>query len=419
MSNSDAHPVVSISDVLGRLQNKLALLFLLLSAAPALYIAPVILILFFVVAWVRIPILLISGKFTNIVFPKYNLFALLILLYCIFNAMLTGLEINNIFNYEAIRYDANIFYAFIPFLVISSKTVKLSEIDKWVRSISILSSVAYLVSTVMSFPLFESHNAAGGYFMVLMAYVLGRVAIDDRNAWGLPLLLLLFALIASDSRGSLFAVMGVWITFKAINHFPRLSKVLLLSGIVVMISLLAYAYKFWHDNGSVYLYDYSSFQSETDGIDFEGLLLGERPGTILHRLFYLYPMSIDMFLHSPLFGVGFTRFDDYPFQYANVADFLSMNITDSVQHTNFHAHNSYFHILAELGLVGFGFFYILIRGIFLSFRSDRKTGSPVRFMLSALLVASFTEHRFTTPSQAAPVFLMISILWGCRHSRGL
>lgn len=410
-------PLASNVDVLGKLQVKLALLFMLVSAAPALYLSPAILALLFFITCIRISCFLVSRKHAFLGFPKYSLVALFILVYCVFSAMMTGLGVSDIFGYQAIRYDANIFYSFLPFFVISSASVRLSEVDRWIRAISLFAPIAYIAAGAVEFPLFESHNGAGGYFMVLMAYALGRFVVDGPRGWRLPLILLFFALIVSDSRGSLVAVLGIFIAFKVFVRFPRASRIMVILSVLGTIIFLAYTYSLWRQNGSVYLYSYIGFGQEVAGLGLEDIFVGERPGTVLHRLLFLFPMAIDVFLHSPIFGVGFTRFDDYPFQYLDIIGLFSINVTNSVLHTNLHAHNSYLHILAEMGLVGISLFGLLIRGIFRVFRHDRRVGVPVCFMLGALLIASFTEHRFTTPSQAAPVFLMIGILWACLKLR--
>lgn len=417
MSNAYSHSFVANVDGLGKLQIRLAMLFMLASAAPALYLSPIILLLIIYIACIQISVLLASGHHGYLSYPKYSLFALLIFVYCISSAMLTGLEMGEIFSYESVRYDANIIYSFLPFFVISRTTVTLIEVDHWIRAISLLAPVGFVTATAVGFPLFESHNAAGGYFMVLLAYVLGRVVEEGIRGWRMPLILLVFVLIESDSRGSLFAILTVLTMYKSFARFPRTSRLVLVLSVVGGIAFMVYAYNLWLYNGSVYLYDYSGFDSASAGLDFDSLLVGERPGTFLHRLFFLYPMAVDMFLNSPLLGVGFTRFDDYPQQFSNTIPFLSFNVSNSVLHTNFHAHNSYLHVLAELGLVGIALFGLLIRKIFVTFRRDRLTGIPAKFMLGALLLASFTEHRFTTPSQAAPVFFMIGILWACSKSR--
>lgn len=407
-------PVV---DGLGKLQLTLALLFIAASAAPALYISPIILAFLIYNAIIQMAVFVASGYRGKLAYPYYSLFALLMLIYCIFNAMLSGLKINEIFNYDAIRYDGNIFYSFLPFFVFTSTGACEINVDRWIRAISLLAPVTYVIAEALGYPIFESHNAAGGYFMVLLAYVLGRIETDNLHGWRLPLVFLLMALIVSDSRGSLGAVLIVFIIYKASIVSPRTVKAMMVLGALCIIGALAYAYSFWHSNGSVFLYDYAVFAPNAEGLDFSAFMIGERPGTVLHRIFFLYPMAIDMFLHSPIFGVGFTRFDDFPIQYGNGINLISMNVTGSIQHTNFHAHNSYLHILSELGLLGLVLFALLIRGIFRAFRQDKWTGIPARFMLGALLVASMTEHRLTTPSQAAPVFIMIGVLWACSKSR--
>lgn len=403
----------------GRLQLVLALVFVAASAMPSLYLPPIVLSILTYSLFLQVTIFILSRQFDYFVFPKYSLYALLILVYCIFNAMLTGLGFAELFQYDAIRYDANIFYSFLPFFLFTRTKIREIDVDRWVLVISLLSPIAYITAEILNFPLFESHNAAGGYFMILLAYISARIVLSGFKGWRLSLIVLVLGLIMSDSRGSIAAVIIIFLIHKVFILFPRITKLIFFLGVIGGVGILSYAYSIWQSNGELFLYDYSQFGSSTEGLDFEAFLIGDRPGTVLHRLFYLYPMAIDMFLHSPILGVGFTRFDDFPIQYENVMNIFTMNVTDSVLHTNFHAHNSYLHILSELGILGFVLFVLLIREIFRAFRHDKWAGVPVQFMLGALLIASLTEHRLTTPSQAAPVFVMIGLLWVCSKSRNL
>ena len=86
-------------------------------------------------------------------------------------------------------------------------------------------------------------------------------------------------------------------------------------------------------------------------------------------------------------------------------------IREKIVHTDAHAHNTYFNVLAETGAVGlvlllwfmnrmFNFIYALPRSLI------RQT-----LLLSfwACAVASFTEHRLFTPSQMLPFVIMVGM----------
>jgi O-antigen ligase len=92
-----------------------------------------------------------------------------------------------------------------------------------------------------------------------------------------------------------------------------------------------------------------------------------------------------------------------------------------IQHSDSHAHNSYLHFLAELGVVGLGLFlglwYLVINKNLRVFQLLKKKGdSSYSYILSLvaaasvidLMVLSFTEHYMAAPT----VMIIINSLVG-------
>jgi O-antigen ligase len=223
------------------------------------------------------------------------------------------------------------------------------------------------------------------------------------------------AVILTDSRGSIVAILAA-VSFDWFGRrWPRLALGLLLVFIAGLLAGLVAAYLLWQDMGAPVVYDYSDFFSISDQLPTGAFALGERPGTILHRLLILYPMAFDLFLQSPLVGIGFTRFDDFPVQLTGIPGVVAFNTATPI-HSNLHAHNSFLHVAAENGIVGLVLLFLFIRAIYQAFKS-RDLHSPVAIVLGSLLFASLTEHRLTTPSQAAPAFIIVGLLWTCQRGR--
>ena len=92
---------------------------------------------------------------------------------------------------------------------------------------------------------------------------------------------------------------------------------------------------------------------------------------IVIRIF-LWKYAFNLFRNSPLLGIGFGRFNDADLQFSGIPGLLNF-ATDGYRFigsgiewddgqlmvSTGNAHNSYFHLLAELGLVGFGLVMLL------------------------------------------------------------
>lgn len=389
----------------------IAVLYIAAAAMPALYMAPALLVLMLLLAFVQ----LINLQSVTCG-PKYQVPALMWILGLVLSALVSGVPLDELFTYGAVRYDANVFYSLIPLFLLGAGRITLTQLDRWIGAIAVAASCAYLLSLQIGVELFESHNAAGGYFMVLLAFLTGRTLSDGLPGRRLALATALLALLASDSRGSIIAVVAATGWTLALRYRPRLVRALAVLATVLILAILVYFHWRWVDGGSIFLYDYSEFGTVSEELPLEAIVFSERPGTILHRLFFLYPMAFEMFLQSPWIGVGFTRFDDFPLHLVGWTGLVVFNHSEVIQHTNLHAHNSYLHLAAETGVVGLWLLLRLLRAVFRSFRGSPQLSNAVSVVVGSLLFASMTEHRLTTPSQAAPVFILVGLFWACRRT---
>ena len=400
---------LSVSDT----KNGLALAYLLLASAPNLYLAPLCLVLFGGLAFLQ---MIGGGRVHNS--PPYVLATFLFLVYMVLTGLVSGVGIGEILSPSAIRYDANVFYSFLPLFVLGTGAMKLSTLDVWIRASMFFGALAYLaLDVVIGRGAFTSHNAMGGYYMVLVSYLFAR-SIDTGWWRNLPAIVVgLVMLWLSASRGSVLGLAGVLAIYVGWRMMPRLTLLGLALLPVVFFLALDFAYDFWVANKSIYLHSIGNFSEHADAVSDYGEALGSRSATVLHRAFFIYPMALDMFYQSPVFGLGFTRFDDYPMRVVELVPGVSVNFTAEVRHSDLHAHNSYLHVLAEGGLVGLTLLLAMIAQVFRAFRRHGDLFRLVAFTVGSLLVASFTEHRLTTPSQAAPAFVIVALLWAVRCTR--
>jgi O-antigen ligase len=94
--------------------------------------------------------------------------------------------------------------------------------------------------------------------------------------------------------------------------------------------------------------------------------------------------AIDAFQSSPLVGVGWGNFESEP---------------------GSHAHNSYLHVLAELGLIGFGLLAVWVGSLARELR--RRGYIELLAALAVVAVSALGEHNFGSPTITAPLFILV------------
>lgn len=393
------------------LSDSFVFVFLLTSFAPIFYLPPVVFLLLILLTIIFAYKYFQNDKLIELSVPKFSLIVLFFLFYLLFSAALSGLNLFDVLNYDAIRYDSNVFYSFLPFFIILKTNLNLEKLDKKMVFITFAGGFFYLFLGFCGVDTFESHNAAGGYFMVLLSFFIARHFNEKTHT--LPILFLGYLLIETNSRGSILAVLLSSLALFAKYKKPTLYRFSLLLFLFLIIIVGYYIYINWIENGSILIMDYSSFSKYSLTEQEDNF---EREGTFYHRVFYLFPLAIDYFLKSPFLGVGFGRFDDFPSDLFQLIPFVTLNVTSNVMHTNLHSHNSFLNILAETGLFGFTLICVVFKSIFKSFENNGSISNIVYMLILTLLFASLSEHRLTTPSQAAPVFILIMLLFRINKS---
>lgn len=83
-----------------------------------------------------------------------------------------------------------------------------------------------------------------------------------------------------------------------------------------------------------------------------------------------------------LLGMGFTSYDDQWVRYNDIIPYIfSIKMDNVVVHTDSHAHNSTFAILAELGVVGYILFILLFSQILSKIKEMEKYNRHYSLML--------------------------------------
>ncbi len=340
---------------------------------------------------------------------KYLFPLFLLIVYCFLQTLL--ITPSSLLKYGFYRYDGNLFPSYLPLLFLSMFQIRFN-FNKIITYYLIFAVVVISSSIFLfSFSPFKAHNALGGFIAELICIILGvlyyELKVKKREnsvKMAIYLMLLIVSivlLIKSDSRGSIIAVL---FSIVFVFLFPKFRKlVFLLIFLIIFIFELVVAYPIWIHMGE----PYSFFAHKTNLLAIQGI----RWWTITARLFYLWPRALNDWLISPLFGIGFSKYNDIPYQFYGIKHLLMINLAPSV-YNDFHAHNSYFHFLAETGIVGFVLLIMIILSLdrFLQEKLKNSLEAYINMLLLWYLAfASFTEHRFTTPSQAIPFSILLGM----------
>jgi hypothetical protein len=393
----------------------------------------------------------------------------LLITYAYFAFCTLRFDAGSLLRYGFYRHDGSFFPLFVPILLCSLmewkvKPVLMAQVFTLFASLlNVALYLWYLISPetcvnvagerLFFYSLFTSHSAAGGFLLCLCCYALGflmtAVEMKKRLLW-----LLLFAgdivcLVAVYSRGSILGAVAIviaalWLYFKDKGLYKKsriLAKldiyvflavlIVFMLGIGVVCNALAPMdeYEICTLNADGYATFPTGMQNSALGQKM-GWLLNDglfRGDTIIDRAFYLWPRAMDLFLKSPVFGMGTGSYDDvqivgriskgivtgrYTFAGNNLLDKRILN--DNVTYSPAHAHNSYLHVMAENGIIGLLLILILcfyMRKAILALPNQTLRLS-LYYCLIGVLVASFFENRLFAPAQMLPFALLLGIAMG-------
>lgn len=326
------------------------------------------------------------------------------LLLCYFYFLLSAINynFNQIFEYGFYRYDGNFFISFLPFLFIGylqnnvDKSVNLFYQCIKVFAIVTIFVILYNLIIFEKIPLFIindsflyfftfiTNNAAGGWLSlcILLIYFINKKL---NNKFISILNVVLFCvLITINSRGSLIALMIAISPFIILKNvrYSRLS-IYYLSVFILLISVQMY---FVINEGMLMyekidnIYEYISSNNEST-----------KSANILLRLYYTWPRALEVFLSSNLiFGSGFGSFNDG---------------IESDNNTEFNAHNSFYHLLAETGIIGLLIFVNMLINLSNLIKKHSIDYNFKLMNISILYMIAFvslTENRFTLPTLILP-----------------
>jgi O-antigen ligase len=280
----------------------------------------------------------------------------------------------------------------------------------------------------------SSHTGAGTFFGCMASFAV----VYGYEKKSLPIILLGLALIgptfSSGSRESLVGLMAVFAWYLLVrNPQPRIVLGALVIGAVLFVSLPAVmSQKTYQRTYGILSVDFvtSAFtQAEraiasdwqmgdwTTGTEGEGNL-EEGDVTALVRV-QLWVYASKRFLASPLFGMGWGRFNDPDADFIDASPYLSVAAKGKNTLSPATAHNSYFQLAAESGLIGLLLYLSLWVALYRRCGRAAKMLKPIRELrayfvagqglIVFILACGLTGHALAAPSVMVPTMTLLGV----------
>ena len=362
-------------------------------------------------------------------------------IYWIWSSQLVdSLSFRDLTSMTFINGEGRIFITYLPILLFSVVNIEQRNINLFIRDVKYL-SIASLALLAVWLPthtarlsegaagnfvgFFTSHTGAGtfyGLFSVLLI-IHGH---ESRN-WKSIMLggLLVFPLFVSASRAAIlaFLVTIIW-------YMIRLKqwKVFAVTAILVTLlfsSMPLIAPHTWNRTVSLFSMDvidnmvktakYSTWGPGDDESELN--LTGKEVNVLMRVTFWTY--AIKRFLDSPIIGIGYARYNDHNLKMAGTPGFVYMAVDGTKMLGVGNAHNSYFHILCETGILGlclFGWFwgtlyFRLKRNIkrFETLLDARALFVACQGIIIFSLVSALIGHSLAAPSLGVPAMTAIGL----------
>lgn len=279
----------------------------------------------------------------------------------------------------------------------------------------------------------SSHTGAGTFFGCLSTFTL--LYGYERKKWGITLLglALVGPTYSSQSRESLVGLMAVIAWYLTIrNPKPRMIVVSLAVGSLLFVTMPSLmSQKTYERTYGLLTWDFitsmerqavgaikSDWQTGDTNVETGSESLEEGDVTTLVRI-QLWVYATKRILASPLFGMGWGRFNDLNTDFINAPPYLSVGAAGGKKLSPETAHNSYLHIGAESGLIGLAMYMALWGALYLRCQRAIRILAHLRelkaFFVAAqgmvvfILACALTGHAVGSPSVLIPTMTILGV----------
>jgi len=235
----------------------------------------------------------------NLKITKIQYVLLAISLFQLYLAVISGISIKEIFNYNCLRHDGNFYITYLPLLILPflSRFTFSLNLKKMLKCFIVFQCLLTIILMIYIYTtnfscenrffcchfLFKAHNAAGGYYMVMALFAFFYWKYEKRRKiYFLNFLLNLCALIITFSRGSIIGIFFAFLYY--FYDLYRMKKLKFLTNISILIALLI-----------VYYVGYSIWSKNPSLSILESQLGFYKAGTVADRLFFYGPELLMIF----------------------------------------------------------------------------------------------------------------------------
>lgn len=363
-----------------------------------------------------------------------ELLALLLIIYTyfMFSYFVSGQNFSNLLSFQFLRFDGNFFFCYILFFIFAHPALDYKKLAnyyfKFIFTVFTIFSIFGIIEYFQNnwslmvlaqsgigkvyFALNYAHNATGSVYAIacifLLVFFLKEKEKKLKLLYIILLLINLAALFLTKSRANyvgfiISSVIIIWLYYKSIKKF------LIAIGIFIVGSIPVIYFT------GVYSRFIQIFQ------------IGK--GTSVVR-FFIWEKAWYLFSQSPLFGIGFGRFNDIfsidrgSFDIGGLRGFpgfITFYMKDKYYYDAAHSHNSYLHFLTETGVIGLSlimlFWFLCLVKLLKYYNNPENTKNDFnkKVLLSAigsifiLLINSFFENYLSATTIMIPVSLLIPI----------
>lgn len=396
-------------------------LFLLVNNYPYFLVLSILIIIF-----IGLIFFLYKKHITEYHYPVLILLSL-IYTYFIISYFFSGQYLSNFLSYSFLRTDGNFFFCYILFFVFSVPFFNYRTVINYYFKLLFLSfsvfSIIGIVEYLSDYSQFTisfdptagkifhalnfAHNATGSVYALVsifaLVFFLGERVKRKKLIYLFIFALCVIALLLTKSRGSYLAF-AAGIVFVLWMHFRSIKKMLLsLLGLVIIsipILWITRAYE-------------------------RVIQIFQTTGTAAVR-FELWEKAWALFSQSPLFGAGFSRFNDIQSianeNLSGIKGIFAVYLNPRFYFDFSNAHNSYLQFLAEGGIIGLGllllFWFLCFRILWNAFKLSKDNNFLRKVFLSSLssivilFVLSLTENYFSATTIMVSVSMIVSLSIG-------
>jgi O-antigen ligase len=384
---------------------------------------------------------------------RITVILLLNIAYWLFSGLLVGsIAPHDILKPAFLNGEGRILISYSPLLLFGAAAVQWSNVEILVKTIFqvALASLFFLavwMATGASFlsegmsgnyaGFLTSHTGGGTFFGVLSIFLILFGHLSGKRLVHYVGWLMVIPMLASASREAMlaFLVVAVWYVLKMRNRKVLIGAII---AVTIFTSLMPVLLPHtWDRTASLFStalledvveqIDASKDIEPSDGgmtEERDENLVGASENILARVMFWTY--ALRRFSQSPIFGIGFGRYNDSSLDLAGIEGLVYMAFGGEKMFSVGNAHNSYFHTLCESGLVGLTLLLWLWSSIYFRLLAAAREYQDWKAMRSLMiasqgmvvfaLFSALTGHALASPSLMLPLTTVAGVALAAQRS---